>query len=149
MSDAERIEQLIRERAQGSKLYQQLDPGKQALFEKSVGSLVKVVDLRKVKTIGVRVAMELSGAEDLLDKMKASMVSILGKPASGFSPALRNTARDVLLALADPDPTVTVENMRRRRRAAQLIGGVSAGRQLKTNEVQPPSTGARTLRRRN
>lgn len=148
MSDAERIEQLIRERAQRSKLYQKLDPRRQAIFEKSVGSLVSGVDLHQVKTIGVRVAMELSGAENLLDEMKVSMVSQFEKPASGFSPALRNTARDVLLALADPDPAVTVENMRRRRRAAQLIGGVSAGRQLKTNEVQPPSTGARTLRRR-
>lgn len=151
--DREPVQNLIRERAQHSKLYMRLGQQQRIIFERVVEAYFNRV-LTRATTREIkhqwRMAAEGSGAEDLLDKLKSSLAKAFGVKEGSFNAAIRNTARDVLYVATDPKAHPTIRDLRTVRDRARNMSAneIRPGRQFATRETQPPRTGARTLRRR-
>jgi hypothetical protein len=153
MTQTVELARLIRERAVRSNLYKRLDPNRRIKFEQAVEAYSNQVltgaSMRDIKHEWRQAALA-SGAEDLLDQMKTELATAFGVKEGSFNSAIRNTARDVLHVIADPKAHATIKDLLTIRKHAQKMSAheIVPGRQLSTRETQPPSTGARTLRRR-
>lgn len=151
-TDAERLHELIRERAQQSNLYQRLDPTQRARFESATAEYAtRVLAHAAPAVITRRWKLEIheSGAENFLSTVKESLATAFGVGAQAINPAIRNAARDVLTVLAHPATQSSILELRRMNKRTQRIppGDIIAGGKLATNESQPPTTQRTTLRR--
>ncbi|MBI2464672.1 hypothetical protein HYV64_00885 [Candidatus Shapirobacteria bacterium] len=114
-----RIDDLVSERINKSGLYKDLDEDGRHLFEQTVRDLVEKTvsggELRIVRTDGHKQAMGLTGTEEILGEQKKVLAEAFNTTAAAVAPALRNSVRDVLLALADPVPSTTIADIVKRR----------------------------------
>lgn len=153
LPESEQMVALIRERAERSGLYKRLDPAGRVKFEAAIATYATTVlngaSTRSIKNEWKMAAME-AGAEDWLTTSKAQLTQDLGVGPGAFNSAIRNTARDVLHVIVDPKAHRSIADLLKIRQRAQRThdNEIPQGRQFETHESQPPSTGARTLRRR-
>lgn len=151
--DAEKIQTLIHERAQRSQLYKRLGESQRVTFEGAVYKYAAKV-IQNVPVLEIRhrwrSAGYNSGAEDVLTEMSHTLAGEFGLKPGSFNAAIRNSARDVLLVTADPKAHGDIASLLHIRQTARRMHSdeVRPGRQHATRETQPPSTGARSLRRR-
>lgn len=154
LPESEQMKALIRERAERSGLYKRLDETGRLKFEAAVETYATTVlsgaDTRTIKNEWKMAAMD-AGAEEWLTQSKAELTQDFGVGPGAFNPAIRNTARDVLHVIVSPRAHRSIADLFKIRQRAQHThdNEIAQGRQFETRESQPPSTGARTLRRRN
>jgi hypothetical protein len=153
-TDAERLHQLIQERAQRSNLYKRLDPAQRARFESATAEYATRVLSHAAPTVVTRrwkMEIQESGAEKFLSTVKESLAAAFGVGAQAINPAIRNAARDVLTVLAHPETQSSILELRRMNKRTQRIppGIIRTGDKLFSNESQPTTTQRTTLRRRN
>lgn len=146
------VSKLIQQRSEKSNLYSRLNEEQKKMFESAVEQFaLQVFNGSTTRDIKYewRGVTERSGAESLLKELKVTLEPKFGVKGGAFNSAIRNAARDVLLVLLDPKAYSTIKDLDTiRSRAKSLNFRISSGRQLSTRDTQPPSTGARTLRRK-
>lgn len=150
-----RIDLLVDEASRLSNLHNKLNPSQQDTFRRSVKVVVDQVaasktGLKLVKTVGFMTALQESGADELLSTTRRRLVNEFDVAPQALGPALTKTTAKVLRVLASGDDKMVVADLEKNRRHSLNTNseGTTPGRTLGTTDVQPPNTGARTLRRR-